>query len=176
MYYISIFRTGRLETWFSLPSNNTIIHRVEPDLSNVGNKLFNTIAWENAWENAGELRTTSGGNHSKMIMALANFTQRNSTPPQWYTEHRNPLDYWNGSTSSMLVYDFGQISSSKMIIDVGMYVAYPFFNGFEYKIARCGCLVRFNRNTYEVQLLGICDPDPDHTNMVYDFLIDAVNT
>ena len=95
--------------------------------------LFNTIAGENAWENAGELRTTSGGNNSKMIMALANFTQRNSTPPQWYTEHRNPLDYWNGSTSLMLVYDFRQISGSEMIIDVGMYVAYPFFNGFEYK-------------------------------------------
>ena len=118
MYYISIFRTGRLETWFSSPSNNTIIHRVELDLSNVGNILFNTIAWENA----GELRTTSGGNNSKMIMALANFTQRNSTPT---------LDYWNSSTSLMLVYDFRQISGSEMIIDVGMYVAYPFFNGFD---------------------------------------------
>ena len=87
-----------MQTWFSLPSNNTIIHRIELDLSNVGNILFNTIAWENAWENAGELRTTSGGKNSKMIMALANFTQRNSTPAQWCTEHRNPLDYWNGST------------------------------------------------------------------------------
>ena len=163
-----------METWFSLPSNNTIIHRVEPDLSNVGNILFNTIAGENAWENAGELRTTSSGNNSKMIMALAKFTQHNSTPPQWYTEHRNPLDYWNSSTSLMLVYDFRQISGSEMIIDVGMYVAYPFFNGFEYKIARC--LVRFNRYTYEVQLPEICDPDPDHTNMVDDFLIAAFNT
>ena len=138
--------------------------------------MFNTIAGENAWENAGELRTTSCGNNSKMIMALANFTHRNSTPPQWYTEHRNPVDYWNSSTSLMLVYDFRQISGSEMIIDVGMYVAYPFFNGFEYKIARRGCLVRFNRNTYEVQLLGICDANPDHTNMVDDFLIDTVNT
>ena len=76
--------------------------------------MFNTIAWENEWENAGELRTTSGGNYSEMIMALANFTQHNSIPPQWYTEHRNPLDYWNGSTSLMQVYDFRQISGSEL--------------------------------------------------------------
>ena len=70
MHYISFSRTGILKTWFSSPSSNTIIHRVEQDLSNTENILFNTIAGENA----GELRTTSGGNNSEMIMTLANFT------------------------------------------------------------------------------------------------------
>ena len=73
----------------------------------------------------------------------------------------------------MLVYDFQQISGSEMIIDIGNYVARPFFNGFEYKIIRRGCLVRFNRNTYEVRLLGTCDAD--NRNMIDDFLIDSVN-
>ena len=71
----------------------------------------------------------------------------------------------------MLVYDFRQISGSGMIIDVGMYVAYPFFNGFEFEIARRGCLVHFNRNTYEVQPLGICDLDPNMVDVILILII-----
>ena len=170
MHYTSFYRTGRLELWYSSPSNNTIIHRVEQDLSNAGNILFNTIAGENA----GELRTTSGGNNFKLIMTLANFTRHNSTPPQWYNEYRNPRDDANSSTPLMLVYEFRQVSVGEMIIDIGNYVARPFFNGYEYKIIRRGCLVRFDRYTYEVRLLGTCDAN--NRNMVDDFLIDSVNT